>query len=193
MLEFATHLFQHIRELVVENPWAQLFGLVAIVIAFLGYQCRKRIGIIMMLAAASFFWAIQFALLGSPAGIFMNLLCIPRNIIFAKRGLSRWATSPFWLYLFLVIAAASGAWSMFVQQEGWPALLSTGGQLLSTYAFYITNERRIRIISIFVSLFWLFYDAISGSIPGTICEVFNQVSLYIALFRYRRQKAEDNI
>ena len=33
--------------------------------------------------------------------------------------------------------------------------------------------------------FWLVYDAFSGSIPGTLCEVFSQISLYVAIARNR--------
>ena len=62
--------------------------------------------------------------------------------------------------------------------------------IIQTAGYYITNERIIRICSLFVSPLWLVYDAIQLSAAGVLCETLTIISIIIALFRFRQKKKE---
>ena len=85
---------------------------------------------------------------------------------------------------------AAAVWSGLVQGEGPRLLLSTAAQCLGCYALWTFRVRLARLLLVAVSLLWLVYDALSGSIPGTLCEVLSQISLYAAIARdFRRSPA----
>ena len=101
------------------------------------------------------------------------------------------ASRPFWPWLFGALCVAAAVWSGLVQGEGPRLLLSTAAQCLGCYALWTPRVRLARFLLVAVSLLWLAYDALSGSIPGTACEVLSQVSLYIAIARDLRRNSPD--
>lgn len=64
------------------------------------------------------------------------------------------------------------------------SLLPIGGVLLHTSAFWITDEKRIRQVSLLGWPFWLIYDLISGAYGSAIGDALSIFSLLIAMFRY---------
>ncbi len=169
--------------LVVEHPVAQGVGLVALVVTCLSYQARTTRGIALRQAVGSFFWSAHLLLLGAWTGGLLNLLGLVRGSVYSQRGGRAWASRPFWPWLFGVLCVASAAWSGFVQGEGPRLLLSAAAQCLGCYALWTIRVRLARYLLVFVSLLWLVYDMLSGSIPGTVCEVLSQISLYVAIVR----------
>ena len=76
--------------------------------------------------------------------------------------------------------------------NGVMSIFPTAAMVLSSVSLYITDERKIRIISLFVSPLWLVYDAWSFSIGGTVSEIFTIISILVAMWRFRKKKT-DNI
>ena len=183
-------LWNEIVRLVAEHPVAQGLGLVALVVTCLSYQARTTRGIALRQAVGSFFWTAHLLLLCAWTGGLLNLLGLVRGSVYAQRGARAWASRPFWPWLFGALCVASAVWSGLVQGEGPRLMLSTGAQCLGCYALWTVRVRLARLLLVVVSLLWLVYDALSGSIPGTLCEVFSQLSLYIAIARdFRRSHA----
>ena len=75
------------------------------------------------------------------------------------------------------------------QGEGPRLLLSAVAQCLGCYALWTFRVRLARLLLVVVSLLWLVYDVLAGSIPGTLCEVLSQISLYVAIARDARRAA----
>ena len=180
-------LIHTVIELYKAHPVAQSIGFFGMVAALLGYQGKSTRQILHRLSASSALWLLHFAFLGATAGAILNGIAIPRNLIFARRDTDRWADSIAWPIVFSLIYIAAGAWSWFGQGEGPISVLSTSAQMLGTFALRMKNARAVRWLSIPVSLLWLVYDMVSGSIPGTLNEIFCQISLYVAIFRYRER------
>ena len=83
---------------------------------------------------------------------------------------------------------SAAVWSGLAQGEGPRLLFPTAAQCLSCYALWTVRVRLARFLLVAVSLLWLAYDVLSGSIPGTLCEVFSQISLYVAIARERLRR-----
>ena len=185
-----TALWNEIVRLVSEHPVAQGLGLVALVVTCLSYQARTTRGIALRQTVAAFFWTVHMLLIGAWTGGLLNFLGLVRSCIYSQHGARAWASRPFWPWLFGALCVASAVWSGLMQGEGPRLMRSTGAQCLGCYALWTVRVRLARLLLVVVSLLWLAYDALSGSIPGTLCEVFSQLSLYIAIARdFRRGPA----
>lgn len=170
------------------HPVAQILGLVGIVVVIGGFQLKTAKQILLIQSFGSFLWMIHFILLGAHTGAFLNLLVIPRNIIYSFRGKKSWADSYGWPILFSFLVLCVTAYSHFYLGEGWTCLLSLCAEICGAIAFFNKNAQKIRGLIIGSSAFWLLYNFFAGSIPGVIAEILKQISLYVGLFRYRKQK-----
>ena len=178
-----TALWNEIVRLVSEHPVAQGLGLVALVVTCLSYQARTTRGIALRQAVGAFFWTVHLLLLGAWTGGLLNLLGLVRGSVYSQRGEHRWASRPFWPWLFGALCLSAAVWAGLAQGEGPRLLLSTVAQCLACYALWTPRVRLARFLLVVVSLLWLVYDMLSGSIPGTACEIFSQVSLAVAIVR----------
>lgn len=183
-----TALWNEIARLAAEHPVGQALGLVALVLTCLSYQARTTRAIALRQTVAAFFWTVHMLLLGAWSGCLLNFLGLVRSGVYSQRGERPWASRPFWPWLFGVLCVSAAVWSGLAQGEGPRLLFPTAAQCLACYALWTVRVRFARFLLVAVSLCWLAYDVLSGSIPGTVCEVFSQISLYIAIvrdFRFR--------
>lgn len=185
MLHFIADTAGSFAELFRAHPVVQGVGFIAMVVGSLSFHGRTPKAIVVFQGVASTFWAIHFGFLGAVTGAFANALSVPRNAIYAFGKGRPWAESVFWPLFFSVAFFVCGLYSHIVCGESWIFLLSVAGQTISTLVFRLRNAQTIRWLSIAMSLCWLIYDALSDSIPGTVCEVLNQFSIYSALWRFR--------
>ena len=172
--------------LVSEHPVAQAVGLVALCITVLSYQARTTRGIALRQAAGSFFWTTHLLLLGAWTGGLLNALGLARGAVYSQRGARAWASRPFWPWLFGALCVGAAAFAGLAQGEGPRLLLSATAQCIGCYALWTPRVRRARLLLLLVSLLWLAYDALSGSLPGTVCEIFSEASILLALARNRQ-------
>ena len=185
-------LGNEIVRLVSEHPVAQAIGLVALVVTCLSYQARTTRGIALRQAVGAFFWTLHMVLLGAWTGGLLNLLGLVRSVVYSQRGERAWASRPFLPWLFGALCVGAAAWAGLAQGEGPRLLLSAAAQCLGCYALWTFRVQLARYLLVVVSLLWLLYDVLAGSIPGTLCEVLGQVSLYVAIARAtdRARRAE---
>lgn len=176
------HILQTILDLWRAHPVAQTIGFLGMLLGWASFHGRTPRTILRLQSGGSLFWTIHFILLAAPAGAFLNFLSIFRNEIYARRPTRRWAASMAWPIGFAAVCLGASAVTA-ATKEGPISLLSGIAQALACFSLLSTRPQRIRLLSIPVSLLWLLYDALSGSIPGTFCECVNQISIYIALFR----------
>ena len=165
------------------NLIGQFVGFVAIAVAFLSFQVKKKTGILAIQALANFIWAIHFFMIGATAGCVMNLIATARNLIFAKRESCKWLKGV-WLptVISIIITTIS-----ILTRESWFDAILIPSTILSTYTYCLGNERVIRNSTVFVSLTWIVFNIVSISISGVIAEIFNLTSLTIAIIRFRNR------
>lgn len=185
-MNFLISVFHQLADLYAAHPIAQSIGVVGMIFCCASYQGRTPKQILTRQSIAGVMWAIHFFILGANTGACLNLLGSGRNFVYVNNGKKRWASSIAWPIGLAVICVAVAVWSGLFNGEGWRCVLSMAAQALACFVLRSQNAKLIRYLSVLISLLWLIYDALAGSIPGTLCEIINQVSLYIAIFRYRK-------
>lgn len=162
----------------------QFVGFVAIAVAFLSFQAKKKSKILAIQALASFVWSVHFFMIGAFAGAILNFIAIGRNLLYAKREDWKWLNGV-WLptVISIIISVVS-----IMTRETWLDVILLPSTILSSYAYCLGSERTIRNSSVFVSLTWLIFSIVNISISGVIAEAFNLTSLTIAIIRFRNAK-----
>ncbi len=167
------------------HPVAQSIGIGAMALTGASYQGRTPRRILVLQGAGGLVWALHFAVLGAYTGSALNILGAARSAVYLRTGESRWASSRAWPFGFSAICIAVAAWSGIWGGEGWVSVISLIAQVWASFVLRSKSARTIRACSVGISALWLSYDALSGSIPGTICETISQASLWTAIVRYR--------
>ena len=71
-------------------------------------------------------------------------------------------------------------------------LLPVAGVLLHTGAFWITNEKIIRRVSLLGSPFWLVYNVASRAYGSAIGDALTMGSIVIAMIKFKKRNNEKN-
>ncbi len=162
------------------NLVAQAVGVIGMIIAFIVFQGNSRRHILLVQIASCAVFVVHFAMLGNMTAAFLNLLNIPRNIVFHLSDKYRWKSAELWVIVFMILFTAVGlfTWSK------WYSFFPIIAMLASSAAFFSSNPTFIRICQMICSPSWLVNNILCGSWSGTLTEIFNIISLSIAFIRY---------
>jgi len=163
----------------------QIIGGIATVFSVLSFQTKSRLRLLVVQTVGSALWSIHFIMIGEPTGSVLNLVSIVRNLVYSKKKDWRWARSCITPAVISVLSVALS----FLTYKNLFSLLPMLATVLSTIAFFLDDEKTIRIICLFVSLGWIIYNINALSIPGIFTEAFNLTSIVIALIRFRKRYA----
>ncbi len=161
--------------------FANIIGIFAVALFVLSYQQKKRKNIILCNAVSRALYVIQYIMLSAFSGAVLDILGIFASVIAQKKN-----NSAIKKYLTLVIISVNAviiACGLLLYNSPID-LLPLFGVLLHTGAFWLTNERHIRIISFLGSPFWLAYNLISGAYGSAVGDVLTMCSIGLAIFRY---------
>ena len=160
---------------------AFIIGLIAVACFLLSYQQKKRKAIILTNATSRALYILQYILLGAfdgaaldVSGMIASLLANKKNVPFIKKHLK------FFIIAMDLVIVASG----LIFYRNIFSLFSIVGVLLHTSAFWLDNERYIRIVSLLGSPFWLVFNLTSGAYGSAIGDTLSIVSILVAICRY---------
>ena len=160
---------------------AQVVGIVAVVMFLLSYQQKKRKNIILWNATSRILYIIQYILLGAFEGAALDIMGTVSSIAaqnkdkkIIKKHLAIWITAINLLIIAVGLMLYENIFSLF------PIV----GVVLHTSAFWISNEKAIRIVSFIGSPFWLVYNLVSCAYGSVIGDVLSMVSIATAMYRY---------
>ena len=163
------------------NKIAFVVGICAVILYFFGYLQKKRAAIIFFNAFSRLLYIIQYFLLSAftgavldIAGILSSFLAGAKNKPFVKNH-----TRLFVLTASVLIVAAG-----LMTYENVFSLLPIIGVLLHTGAFWMDDEKKIRIVSLLGSPFWLIYNFVSGAYGSCIGDILSIVSIAISMVRF---------
>ena len=156
-------------------------GLVAVVLFVTSYQIKKRNGIIVCNAISRALYILQYILLGAFSGAVLDVIGLISSILAARKDapLLRKLRIP----VLVVINASMLVATILLYETIWD-ILPFIGVLFHTTAFWLTNERKIRFLSILGSPFWFAYNAHSLAFGSAAGDIFTIVSIGIAILRY---------
>lgn len=163
------------------NQIAFVIGIIAVAIYFLGYLQKTRKRIIIFNATSRVLYIIQYLLLSAfegavldIAGIISTVLARKKDKPIIKKHLKLFVTGVNLLIILLGLTTYRNIYS----------LLPIAGVLLHTSAFWMTDEKRIRQVSLLGCPFWIIYNWISGAYGSVVGDALSVLSLLIAMFRY---------
>ena len=160
----------------------QIFGFVAMALALFSFQVRRSKYILLFQAFAAVFWVAHFFMLGAISAAALSAITVVRNLMYMLRDKMSART----FSKLPIIAIGAFVFITFFTYEGPLTLLPLFGSIAATFAFYVKNENLIRLLSISVSIAWIIYNAINGSIAGVMNEALSMVSITVSLIRYRK-------
>lgn len=161
--------------------FAQIIGILAVITFVLSYQFKKRQNIILVNAISSILYVLQYILLGAFEGATLDVLSAFATLT-AHNKHRRFISKHLKLVIILIdlamlisgLALYKNIFSLF------PVL----GAVFQTGAFWLTDERKIRLISFIGAPFWLVYNIVSQAYGSVIGNVLCLISIGIAIIRY---------
>ena len=160
---------------------ANIIGIFAVAAFLLSYQFKKRKSIIVCNATAKVLYIIQYILLHAYDGALLDLLGVISSYAahrkdkgFIKKHLV------FSIVIINLIITAAGIWIY----EDVFSIFAIIAVILHTGAFWLNNEKTIRIVSFLGSPFWLVYNFSSAAYGSAIGDILTMVSIGLAIYRY---------
>ncbi len=156
-------------------------GIAAVILYFLGYLQKKRGAIIFLNASSRLLYIIQYFLLSAFTGAVLDIAGILSSFLAGAKNkpFIRNHTKLFVLTASILITVAG-----LLTYENVFSLLPIIGVLLHTGAFWMDDEKKIRIVSFLGSPFWLVYNYVSGAYGSCIGDILSIVSLVISMVRF---------
>lgn len=169
------------------NIIVHLFGIGAMISLFLIYQQKSRKNIILCKLSADIFWTFHYFCLGAPAGMIPNLVGFFREIVFYNRNSKKWANTPLWVALFIVVNLSLGLRTF----DKWYNIIPIVASSFVTISLWINNPNLTKIISAPVSASFLIYDIFVGSYIGIVNESISILSIAIYFIKTVGGKIND--
>ncbi len=179
----------------------QIVGITGTVLYILCFQLKHRIGIILMNATSRLLFVIQYCLLGAFAGAILDILGITAAFVATKKDKEFFKKHAFLIFALTVAVIIAGgvlsivlAFNAMETVTPWAIILSilpTIGVLLHSSAFFLSEERKIRILSLVGSPFWFVYNTASKAYGSSVGDVLSMASIVSAMIRYKKQEKKN--
>ena len=165
----------------------QVIGILAVATFLASYQQKKRKNIVLLNVISRILYILQYCLLGAFSGAVLDVLGAGSSVVASKKE-NAWINRHKVLLLVLIdlLIVAVG----LLLYENPYSLLPIAGVLLHTSAFWMDDERKIRVVSLTGSPFWFVYNFASRAYGSALGDLLTMASILIAMVRYRRKKEE---
>lgn len=168
---------------------ANAVGVLAVILFVLSYQQKTRKGIVLCNVISRALYVAQYILLFAFEGAMLDVIGIAASILAQKKDTSFIKKN---LKIIVVCVNLAIVVAGLLLYKNAFSLLPMFGVLLHTGAFWLTNEKYIRIVSFFGSPFWLVYNVYSMAYGSAAGDIMTMVSIGIAIFRYDILKKSSN-
>ncbi len=164
---------------------AQIIGILAVAAFLLSYQQKKRKGIILLNLISRFLYILQYLLLGAFSGAVFDVLAAGFSVAAGKKHKKFIKEHTFIVVLCMnavvILTGSAMAW----YNKSFLDIFSLAGALFEINALWLSNEKAIRLVSLFGAPCWFAYNIISKAYGSAIGNILTIVSIVIALIRYK--------
>lgn len=160
---------------------ALITGIAAVVFFLLSYQQKTRSRIIAFNVLSRTLYVLQYLLLHAFEGAALDILGMLSSLL-AQRKNSAWIKKhekAVFIGVNIVIVGIG-----LLLYENIFSLFPIAGVVLHTSAFWIDEEKRIRLVSLLGSPFWLVYNLVSGAYGSAAGDLMTIGSICIAIWKY---------
>ena len=163
----------------------QIIGLLAVAMFLLSYQQKKRTNIILFNVISRCLYILQYLLLGAFAGAVLDILGALSSVVAGKKHTPFIQKHTRAILLAVNACIVLAGVGIAIANRSWLDLFSLAGVLLHTSAFWISDEKIIRRVSLLGSPFWFVYNFLSRAYGSAIGDILTICSILIAMFRHR--------
>ena len=156
------------------------FGVVAILLKVIEYQCRSRKAMFTVVMLVSTCWVCYFVFAGNFVSALVCFIAIAQFLVFKNKGKHAWADSRLWLILFLALQLTAG----IVTFINWYDIFALSAGVLSVFTYYIVERKKYRTLSLFYMLCWVTNSICNGYLLPLLNDSFACVSVIVAIIRF---------
>lgn len=160
----------------------QAFGILAVILTFVSYQCKGKRSLLISQTSSSAAMVLHYLFLGASTGYVLNIICILRNFIYFFKNKKPF-DNPVIPYILAVIMGVAGAYSW----NGLPSLLIISALMINT-VFLARSPQSLRKSILLTSSLILIYNIFNLAIGGIINESVAITSSAIGIYRFRSNK-----
>ena len=162
---------------------ANIFGIAAVVIFALSFQSKTRSKIISLNILSRVFYIAQYIFLFAFEGAAFDLIGAFATIPASKKdtGIVKRYKTLILIAIFGTIVIAGA----LLYKDLW-SILPVVGVSLEIAALWVSEEKKIRIISFLSQPFWLVYNLRFLAFGSAFGNAFTMISILIALYRFRK-------
>lgn len=171
--------------------FAQIIGLIAVGTFLLSYQQKKRKNIILFNTVSRCLYILQYLLLGAISGAVLDVLGAIACVIAGKKHTGFVAKHIRLVFIAVNLCIIIVGVVIAVVKKSWLDLFPIVGVVLHTSAFWLSDEKHIRRVSLIGSPFWLVYNFLSRAYGSAIGDTLSICSIVIAMIRYRNVNKQE--
>lgn len=172
--------FTNIINDVTEISFANLFGLIAVVLKVVEFQLKKRNTRIVLAMGGNICWLFYFFLKGSYASTISSVIAMSSNFVFMQRGKHKWANKPWWLYLFIGLTVLNCLFGY----KSWVDIFAISAGLFGVIAYYSLNDKIYRYFSFISLVCWLLNSIFNQYGIALANDAFATISVLVSILRF---------
>lgn len=161
---------------------SQVFSIIATVLLLLSYQQKTHKRIVMMQAVSGLLFGTQYLMIGAFEGMMCNYIGMVRAITYSFRNKSKAVDSVICPAFFAIAFIISGIFTY----ESPLSLLPSVAMVFSSFVMWIPKTQELRALSLPTCAMWLIYNIKANALVAIFTEVFNILSIFIALLRFSK-------
>lgn len=169
----------------------QIIGLLAVATFLLSYQQKKRKSIIIWNIISRCLYILQYLLLGAFSGAVLDILGAAASVLAEKKHTSFIKKHIKTVVITTNTVIISAGLCIAVLNRSFLDIFPIIGVLLHTGAFWISNEKIIRRISLMGSPFWFIYNFLSRAYGSAVGDILTMMSIIVAMVKYRNLNKEN--
>ena len=166
--------------------WVLVYGVgaIAMLLSIIAFQFKRRVTIILSNFFGQTCWVAYFLLQGDLTSAIACALSAVMMAVFSKKEKWKWSVTPVTISVFIVLICGFSLLSF----EGWSDIFPLLAGVFAVIANSRSNERHLRIYSLFWCLFWLLNSAVKVYPVAFANDFLCTVSTVVALIRYREKR-----
>jgi len=168
---------------------AQGIGIAAILLAYFVYTTRSRKILITLKFLTDLLWGLHYFLLGAFSGALMNVVNMIREVIFQQKGSKKWAKSPLWAVVFVIMSLVS----TLISWQGPISLLPALGSSIAVVGLWCSDTAHIRAFSFPGVSLWLIYSILTRSYTHMISNLITLLSIAVGIIRDIREQKQSQL
>ena len=180
---------------------AMIFSILGMAVNIFSFQVKNKKPLLVFQTIGNVLFLISFIFNVSVIAVILNVIYVIRNFVYmrldGKKGKPMYVTCVILCIAFLVSYAIYTALAGHTLKENLWNFVPVIASIFGTIASACVDVNKYRLWKYGDSISWFFFNARFGvgALGGIIGEVFNQISLAVALIRYRKKtiETEDHI